>query len=713
VQPVNDGYQPALDGLRAVAVVVVVLFHGGVSWMSGGYLGVSVFFTLSGFLITRLLLTEHDRQGSVSLSRFFTRRAKRLLPASMLCLLAVLIAGWLGAFPGVTDLRRDVLGALFQVANWVSLASGGSYADILDAAAGVASPVEHYWSLAIEEQFYWLWPLAFVGITAAVARRPGRRSSSIDRRSVVLAITAAACVAAPLIAWVWGPDAAYWATPARAAEILIGASLAAVLAERARRGAPLPAHTAALAPLGLAVVLVCCVVFPATGGPAYAGTLPLFALASAALLLGLQVPGPTARALSVAPVVGLGRISYGVYLYHWPLFVALTEQRTGLDGPALLAVRLAATAVVALASYHLVEQPLRSGVRLTPRPTAALALGATGVVAVAAITPGPIQAADYWRLDQSALEAVAPSPDDGTPLVPLATPSSTTTTSSNTTTTTTTASPATAPAEPATVGTTPATSAPPPVTAAPEATTVGSVPPFDPDLDLPRPVRILVVGDSIAESLGAGMATWALEVPDHVAVSLTATPGCGFLRTGEYRVGDRWTSAPDSCRRLLDERLPEALATLRPDVVVLTATSWDLNERRWDGPVVLPSDVAYARRLVDDYDALTRQILDASDATVVWLRHPLPDPFWLDELTIQEQPAHHRALWDAMDRASSGSPRAGVIDLAEWASISGLDDVVAARPDGIHWSVDAATEIARNFLGPWAVAFALAAPSVT
>jgi hypothetical protein len=373
-------------------------------------------------------------------------------------------------------------------------------------------------------------------------------------------------------------------------------------------------------------------------------------------------------------------------------------------------VRLVATAVVALASYHLVEQPLRSGVWLTPRPAAALALGTTILVGVTAITLGPIQATDYWRLDQSALDAAAPSPADGTPLVPLAPPTTTATTPTtpplpSTPTTTTPGS------RPADADTVPAEQAPPGT--ARETTTVGSVPPLDLDLDLPRPVRILVVGDSIAESLGAGMATWALEVPDHAAVSLTATPGCGFLRTGEYRAGDRWTSAPDSCRRLLDERVPDALATLRPDVVVLTATSWDLNERRWDGPVLLPSDQAYAQRLVDDYNTLTRRILDTSDATVVWLRHPLPNPFWLDEVTIQEQPAHHRALWDAMDRASSGSPRAKVIDLAEWASITGLDADVDARPDGIHWSVDAATNIARNFLGPWAVDFALAPPSVT
>ena len=155
----SAAYQPSLDGVRAVSVIAVLLFHAGMSWMTGGYLGVSVFFTLSGFLITRLLLAEHERSGRIDAGAFYARRARRLLPASVVCLVTVCMFAANGAFDGVADLRRDVVGAALQVANWTSLAGKGGYAEQLAAEAGRRSPLTHYWSLAIEEQFYWLWPL--------------------------------------------------------------------------------------------------------------------------------------------------------------------------------------------------------------------------------------------------------------------------------------------------------------------------------------------------------------------------------------------------------------------------------------------------------------------------------------------------------------------------------------------------------------------------
>ena len=206
-------YQPALDGVRALAVAAVLLFHGEIAGFGGGYLGVSVFFTLSGFLITSLLAAEIDTHGSVGLGAFYARRARRLLPASVLLVVLVMLASivtdW---FDGVADLRAHIVGSLLQVANWVFLASDGSYQELLQQAAGAASPLEHYWSLAIEEQFYWLWPIAFVGIW-----KLGR--STRGRLWILGGITAAFVVAAPVTAVVWGSDAAYWASPARAAEI--------------------------------------------------------------------------------------------------------------------------------------------------------------------------------------------------------------------------------------------------------------------------------------------------------------------------------------------------------------------------------------------------------------------------------------------------------------------------------------------------------------
>ena len=322
-------YQPALDGLRAIAVLMVLLFHGGVSWMGGGYVGVSVFFTLSGYLITALLLAEHDRTGTIALGRFYARRTKRLLPASLICLAAVAIAGAAGAFDNVSSLRRDLLGGVFQVANWVKLFGTGSYADLTNATLGRVAPLEHYWSLAIEEQFYWVWPLVMLVVL-------GRIRTATGRLRFLVAMAVIAAIAAPVIAAVWGADAAYWSTPARAGEILVGAAVAATLNRyHARRGLSL-----SLVVIGLAAIGWAAVTWPTFGGPAYAGWFPVFALATAAVIVGVQHHSPARRGMSWRPLVWTGGISYGLYLYHWPLFAALSESRLGIGGVALFAVRM-------------------------------------------------------------------------------------------------------------------------------------------------------------------------------------------------------------------------------------------------------------------------------------------------------------------------------------------------------------------------------------
>ncbi|MCP4844346.1 MAG: acyltransferase, partial [Actinomycetia bacterium] len=280
--------------MRALAVLAVLLFHGEVPGFSGGYLGVSVFFTLSGCLSTSLLAAETEAKGSVGLGAFYARRARRLLPASVLLVVLVMVASvvtdW---FDAVADLRSHIIGSLLQMANWVFLASDGSYQELLQQAAGAASPLEHFWSLAIEEQFYWIWPVAFVGLWK-LGRTPR------GRLAVLGAVTAAFVVAAPLIAAIWGSDAAYWASPARAAEILLGAFLALALA-----GRTVSPRLWVLAPAALVILGVCVVTFPAAGGPAYSGWLPAIGAVSALLLLGLQVDSPVRSACAAAPLVWL------------------------------------------------------------------------------------------------------------------------------------------------------------------------------------------------------------------------------------------------------------------------------------------------------------------------------------------------------------------------------------------------------------------------
>ena len=678
---------------------MVLLFHGGVSWMRGGYFGVSMFFTLSGFLITSLLVSEYDGSGRISPVAFYTRRAKRLLPASTLCLAIVAIMGSRDVWRGALHVRRDAFGALFQVANWVQLAGGGSYTDLQSKSAGLLSPLDHYWSLAIEEQFYWLWPLCFWG----VARLARRRGWSLTR--ILLVLTLAFGAAAPVIATVWGRDAAYWATPARMGEILIGALLAVALREQ--RISP----RRWMAPMFLFVVLVIAVVLPAAGGPAYHGAFPLLAIASAGLLLGLQQPGPACLALSWRPLVALGAVSYGVYLFHFPVFVFVSPARVGSDGLVLLLLRLAVTLAIALASYWLIERPIRraswTGVRTLMH--ASIAMG----VAVIAIGIVPTRSATYWNASAAAVEAAAiPDGSAAGALVALTPATSAPTTVAATTSAAPSAGPdATASPDASSVPPSaepvhpePATNASVPVTNVTVPAPLEIIVPALPTLS--RPVRIIVVGDSTAQAAGAGLVQWAALNPTVAKVSVLAIPGCGFVREGIVPTDAGATYTAD-CAQLLDHDLPDALATLHPDVVMLMVTIRDVEPRVFDpakGPLT-PLDHDYVVHAVPDYLAIENLVLDNSTAHVAWVRPPAIHPYWSGAVLASMDPGAHAAIEHVMATVTAEHPeRAAVIDLRAWFEQEGLDQDQDYRPDGMHEGPLGAVDMATRFLGPVLVA---------
>ncbi|HUL99016.1 MAG TPA: acyltransferase, partial [Mycobacterium sp.] len=385
---------PALDGIRAIAVALVLLSHGGIAGIRGGFIGVDVFFVLSGFLITSLLLDELDFTGRIDLPGFWRRRAKRLLPALVLMVLAVAAAITLFPPDAVTRLRDDAVAAFAWVANWSFIARETDYFT----EGGTPSPLQHTWSLGVEEQYYIAWPLLLIVVTAVLAVVVRKRRRLLMQNTVHLAVFAVAtggAVASVVASVVMVSDEAlnrvYFGTDTRAQALLIGAAAAALLVrdwpsliagrfeirrfKRAARVLPM------LGLMGLAVGA-----HYATGsvGDFRHGMLLLVALASVAVIapVALDQDSFVARLLALKPLVWLGAISYGVYLWHWPVFLLLNGERTGWSGPPLFVARCVVTVALAFASWWLVEQPIRRWrpVRVPLLPLA----GATVATAIAA-----------------------------------------------------------------------------------------------------------------------------------------------------------------------------------------------------------------------------------------------------------------------------------------------------------------------------------------
>jgi len=335
-------------------VAGVLFFHAGFSWAVGGYLGVSTFFTLSGYLITTLLLHEHRRSGTVDLKAFWGRRFRRLMPASLVTLGAIVVLfGPFVADPDqLAELPGDVIAALAYVANWRFIFADQSYADLFTA----PSPIQHFWSLAIEEQYYVIFPLLTAGLLLV-----GRGSRRVLFGA--LAVLAVASTVLMVALHTPGTDTGrvYYGTDTRAVELLAGALFAIVVAGRPDLLRRIP--TAVLTGAGVLVLGVTTfwwATVEQTSSWLFEGGLTLYALTTVVLLAVILRPGPLQRALAVEPLRQLGRISYGVYLLHWPIFLWLTPERTHLRALPLFLLRVAVTIGAAALSFHLVEQPVRT-----------------------------------------------------------------------------------------------------------------------------------------------------------------------------------------------------------------------------------------------------------------------------------------------------------------------------------------------------------------
>ena len=399
----DAGRVDALDGIRAVAVLAVIAFHVGAPGFGGGFLGVDVFFVLSGFLITRLLIHDVQRHGRIRLGTFWARRVRRLMPAFLVVIGVVVVWSATLAPAFMRDaLRGDVVASLLYVANWHFIGASSYFAD-----DGTDSPLEHVWSLAVEEQFYVVWPLVIAAVVAlalrtARRRRPGSQGPTpswvVTRIGLVALLAAGMSV---LLLAVWSdpaaPERAYMGTDARAFEPLLGAALACASVRPAVRSW-FARHASLLAISGLAVVGVGIAFLGHEGGIGslyfHGGALAV-TLACVALI-GAAVAGspstPIVAILASAPLAAVGRISYGVYLWHWPLVVWFLP--TGRFDPLRAAGVVVATLVAAALSYRFVETPIREGrvsAWLVPRrlvPVVLVALLAGVGTAHAVVQPG-------------------------------------------------------------------------------------------------------------------------------------------------------------------------------------------------------------------------------------------------------------------------------------------------------------------------------------
>lgn len=611
------GHLAGLDGLRGLAVTAVVVFHLWPQWLPAGFLGVSVFFTLSGYLITRLLLAEHEA-GTASLGRFWARRVRRLAPASVATLVGVAVVWWSAGWWDAT-VRGDVLAGVAQVANWRQIATGDRY--------GVdegASPLLHLWSLAVEEQVYVVVPLL------VMAARTARRAAWVFALMLVVAAGATAVHAGDA-------TVTYYGTHVRMGEVAAGA-LAAALVHGTRWARPLRGRRSQIAVGGVVAAattaLLAAMVFTSLSTTAYSrGGLLLVAVASTMVVVGVVACAPLGRVVDVAPLRYVGQHSYGIYLVHWPVLVAL--RRTDLPTGVVPWVTVGLTLVLAAVSLRWWETPVRERRWGRVPVRVGVPVTATLVVAALALPAGSDVVVDVdeaqRRLDQLASPTSVAAP--------------------------VTASPTTAPDQPTT-------------TAAPT----------------PRRVRWGILGDSKALALALGLAS--ADDPRVDLGALVTGLGCPLGRGGRVRdgVGSAPYEPPPDCD--WSQRLDSAVAERGSvDVMLVYFGSWDVRQRQVpalaDDWSTFP-DPAYEQWLADEADLLHRLVLDGVATTVQWLTVPADPAFGHDDRFAAYNDFARR-------RAQHPSGCVGVIDLAGWLA---TDERAAwALPDGIHttWDPDGGT----------------------
>lgn len=559
-------HQPGLDGLRAIAVIGVLLYHHDPSRVPGGWLGVSLFFTLSGFLIGSLALAERSATDGIDLRAFWSRRIRRLVPASLAALAMAMALVVVSELWTVRDTVDDVRAAALQIANWHLIGADTPYADI----GAVPSPVQHYWSLAIEEQFYLVFPL----LMWLSARRP---------RLLLPVVSGVAVVGLALQLRFDDIDRIYFGTDTRAPELAAGVLLAMAWPRVSEFLRTRPGVADLLGAAGVLGTLGAFAVVDLGTRSVASGFLVAVTVLWCALIAG-TVFGPRTRPLlERRPLPGIGAISYGLYLYHWPIFLFLTRDRTGLSGLALLGVRVAATFVVAMLSARLLELPIR---RREWRFGPTLAMAAAMLLIVAGVASVLSMNAGDTEVDVAAVVAPPPlvtttvaGPDDGS----RAGNDGVGATEDNGTGTGADGSddPRDGGGSSSTDGGSPDADpdGSPSASPTPTSTQPGSTTTRPPARRAPR---ILVTGDSTAGAVGTPLQQVAAE-QGIAEVYVQSMPGCTFLPYDEARIRDGYIYRP-TCPSDVAAAIVNAARQNDVDAVVLFIGSPQLMDLRLDLP---------------------------------------------------------------------------------------------------------------------------------
>jgi peptidoglycan/LPS O-acetylase OafA/YrhL len=624
---------PALDGWRGFTIWFAISVHAGY-FTAGGVLSLDTFFVLSGFLITGLLVREWERSSTIRLLAFWARRARRLLPALFVVLAGVLVyAAVFAPALGLDQLRGDVLSALGYVVNWHFIASGQSYF----AAFTTPSPVLHLWSLAVEEQFYLIWPLVVLGTLGLARRRLSRRTS--------IACVGVVALVGALASSVWmvhlyepggDPSRVYYGTDTRAQAMLIGAALAVFatlhgpLRSRWARGA-----LTAATPLCMVIVVAPWFASDATAvHDVFYGRygLLVYCVATALVLWRLTQPaaGALGVALSWAPMRWVGGISYEMYLWHWPTYLVLTPDRTGLDGGALFGLRLATVVVFAWATSRLVADPIRRGVRLHSASLARIAAGGMVVALGAGVFA-------------------------------------------------------------ATVGAEPALSG-----RAGEVADQGAAP----TTRSPQALKVMVVGDSqgatMAQGIRAAPGIFGLSAQPGLSVWNRAILGCSIATFPTLVVDGNRTANKCGGADAWQRAWSADVKTFRPDATVVMAGAWDVYDAVMaDGSVAHAGQGTFDRGYQRDVELLIDTLSSTGGAVVVIL-----PPCWGEnhligtDAQIPERldPTRLRAV-EAVWRRAAVARGAHLLDLDHVLCPHGVSDE-SIRPDGAHFSSEGANRVA-------------------